>query len=303
MSRGNRVALVVVALALLGVFACAVVAVLARIGGDLMPGRGIGVVRIEGVIVSASQGGFSANATVADERVIADLERADNDPSIAAIVLRINSPGGGVVASDEIYRAVKRVEKPVVAYFGETAASGGYYVGCAADLIVAHPDALTGSIGVIMDIVNARRLFDKLGIEMVAIKSGVVKDIGSPYREMTDDERTVLQALVDEAYQNFVDIVAKERGLPREEVLQVADGRVFTGRRAVELGLVDETGSFKDAVRAAADLAGIQGEPRVVEITRQPTLLGSLLSSVSYLGSLLQMDGVSGPRLEYRSAP
>ena len=303
MSRGSKIIVVIGGLCLLVVFACLTLAAAAASLSTMMANGKVAVVRVEGPIVSASAVGWSFSSAAADERVIADLERADSDRSIAAIVLHINSPGGSVVASDGIYRAIKQVSKPVIAYLGETAASGGYYIACGADVIISHPATITGSIGVISDVINAKQLFDKLGIEIQVIKSAEAKDMGSPTKPLTEEERAILQALVDEAYQDFVDVVATARGLPREEVLRVADGRVFSGRKAVELGLVDQVGTMDDAVRVAAERAGIKGEPQVVEISAGPSLWQVLMSSASDISALLQTGGIAGPRLEYRLAP
>lgn len=290
------------ALVVLLVLGCGVVSTAPRLA-SLMAGGRVGIVRVEGSIVSGAGGGWATGAQAADRRVIADLERADADGKIAAIVLYVNSPGGGVVASDEIYRAVTRMEKPVVAYAGEMAASGGYYVACGADLIVAHPASITGSIGVISRVVLLQELMDKLGVEFQTIKSGDVKDMGDPSRPLTEEERALLQAIVDETYQSFVDVVAESRGIPREEVLAIADGRLLSGAQALRLGLVDQLGGLQEAIQAAAELAGIRGEPQVVEVGRPPTLLEAFLSAVWQGNPLQTLDLGQGAGLEYRYLP
>lgn len=269
----------------------------------LVSGAKVGVISLEGSIVSASGPRRPLSGEVADRRVIQDLEAADADGRIAAILLYINSPGGSVVASDEIYRALRRVEKPVVAYAGEMAASGGYYVACGADRIVAHPSSIVGSIGVISRVVLLQELLDKLGVELQVIKSGDVKDMGDPSRPLTEEERALLQAIVDESYQAFVDVVAESRDMPREEVLAIADGRLLSGQQALQLGLVDEVGGMREAVLAAAELAGISGEPQVVNLGQPASLLEALLSSILGNNSLRAASPEAGASLEYRLLP
>src|SRR5574341_1792616 len=179
-------------------------------------GKRIGLVKVEGVIFDS-------------ERAVKELERFEDDASIAAVVLRIDSPGGGVAASQEIYEAAKRVRdqgKFVIASMGSVAASGGYYIACAADTIMANPGTTTGSIGVIMEMMNATELLDKIGVRFEVIKSGKYKDSGSPFRRMTDEDRKYFQSYVDDAYQQFVQVVATERRLEKSAVLALADGRV-----------------------------------------------------------------------------
>ena len=274
------------AVVFLVIVGCAVVTglVVTLSGGDgLALGRSaVAIVRVEGVIASGSDGGGLAMSNVAtSERVIQDLRRAARDPAVRAIVLRINSPGGGVVASDEIHQAVLEVDKPVVASMGEVAASGGYYIAAPADRIVANPATLTGSIGVISMVPNVEELLNKIGVEMIVIKSGKLKDELSSYREITEEEKQLWQAVIDEAYEQFVGVVAEGRGMEVDEVRALADGRVYTGRQAKELGLVDELGNLPDAIDLAADLGGIAGKPRIIEYRRPPSLLELLLSSLA----------------------
>lgn len=271
---------------LLVVVACTVVvafAVTVSGGNGLGLGRpAVGIVRVEGTVVSG--GGDSsllASSQARSDRVVQDLRRAARDPAVGAIVLRINSPGGSVVASDEIHQAVLEVDKPVVASMGEVAASGGYYIAAAADRIVANPATLTGSIGVITMVPNVEELLSKIGVEMIVIKSGALKDELSSYREITEEEKQLWQKVIDEAYEQFVGVVADGRGMDMNEVKALADGRVYTGRQALELGLVDELGNLPDAIALAADLGGIVGKPRIIEYRRPPTLLELLLSSLA----------------------
>ena len=198
--------------------------------------------------------------------VIEQLKKFAKDDSIKAIVLRINSPGGGVGPSQEIYSEVRKLKgkKVVVASMGALAASGGYYIACAADRIYANPGTITGSIGVIMQFVNVKELIEKIGIKGFVVKSGGFKDTGSPVREMKPEERELLQGVIDNVHSQFVAAVAEGRRLDPEAVRRLADGRIFSGEQAMALGLVDVIGNQEDAVAGAGKLAKIEGEPRVV---------------------------------------
>lgn len=240
--------------------------------------------------------------TIVDPRpVVRQLKQYRRDGSIKAIVLRIESPGGGVAASQEIYEEVKKTRqagKVIVASLGSVAASGGYYVAVGATRIMANPGTTTGSIGVIAEIPNIRRLLDKLGIGFTVIKSGKFKDTGSPYRELTEAERAYLQQWVDDAFAQFVDAVSEGRKMERAQVLGLADGRVFTGLQAVRSGLVDTLGTFEDALRLAAGLAGIKGEPRIVRQERRLRLIDLLFQNARLFIEALER----WPRLSYKVA-
>ncbi len=203
---------------------------------------------------------------VDSEATIDQLKKFAKDDSVKAIVLRINSPGGGVGPSQEIYEEVRKVKdkKPVVCSMGAVAASGGYYIACASRKIYANPGTITGSIGVIMQFINVKELIEKIGIKGLVVKSGELKDAGSPVRDMTPEERAYLQGVIDNVHGQFVHAVAEGRKLDVEAVRRIADGRVFTGEQAKGLGLVDALGNQEDAVAEAARMAKIQGEPRVV---------------------------------------
>jgi protease-4 len=290
----------------LGVFLCLLVPLTCvgiwtlSVSGGASTGRvwedAVAVVRIEGTIVSGRETDWalSASGNAYSESIIERLKRAAEDPSVKAIVLRINSPGGGIVATDEIYTALTEINKPIVVSMGEMAASGGYYVSCAAEKIVANPVTFTGSIGVISTVPNFEGLLDKLGIEMLVIKSGTMKDELSPYREPTEEEIAHWQGITDEAYEQFLGIVTEARDLDPEKARELADGRVYTGRQALELGLIDELGNLSDAIELAADLAGIEGEPRIIEYQRTPNLMEILLSSLSPLPGQMSVDDLLG---------
>ena len=216
-------------------------------------GERVAVLPINGVITES-------------EDTIEQLKKFAKDDSVKAIVVRLNTPGGGVGPSQEIYAEVKKIrgKKVIVASMGALAASGGYYIACAADKIYANPGTITGSIGVLMQFVNVKDLIEKIGVKGLVIKSGSFKDTGSPIREMSPEERKIIQGVIDNVHFQFVNAVAEGRKLPREEVLEIADGRIFSGEQAKELGLIDLLGNQEDAVAEAGRMAKIEGEPRVV---------------------------------------
>ncbi len=226
------------------------------------------------------------------EDEVRQLEEHGEDPAIRAVVVRVESPGGVVAPTQEIHDAIARVRakgKPVVVSMGSVAASGGYYLAVAADHIVANPGTLTGSIGVLMQLAEVEALLKKVGVHFEIIKTGRHKDLGNFTRPMTPEERALLQALLDDMYDQFVGAVAEGRSLDRATVLELADGRIFSGRRAKELGLVDSLGGLEEAVRIAGRLAGIPGEPRLVR-PRRAFHLGDLadwIAGRTPLGGLL----------------
>jgi protease-4 len=235
------------------------------------------------------------------ESVVDQLDRMQRDTSIRAVVLRLDSPGGGVAASQEIYESVKKLrdqgKKPVIASMGGVAASGAYYVACAADSIVANAGTLTGSIGVIMTFPNTEDLFRKVGIRFETIKTGKYKDIGTMWRPMTDEERKLLQDVLSNVYDQFIDAIVEGRGLAREDILPYADGRIFSGDQGLEYGFVDRLGDLDDSIRLAGEMAGITGQPVVVRKERRHVSFLDLVDN-----KMNQMTGLSshGPRLEYR---
>jgi protease-4 len=220
---------------------------------------GVAIVRIEGPIMDSAQ-------------AVGELQDFAEDPLVKAIVVRIDSPGGGVAPSQEIYNAVKRVRrehnKTVVASMGTVAASGGYYIAVATDRILANPGTLTGSIGVIMQTANFQELLEKIGVKSVVVKTGKFKDLGSPFRPMMEEERLLLQSVMNDTLSQFVEAVADGRSMDAAEVEQLADGRVFTGRQAKSVLLIDEIGDLHDAIKLAGELGGIEGTPRVLETTK-----------------------------------
>jgi len=218
-------------------------------GGEFDFGEKVGVIEIEGLIADAAD-------------TVEAIKRFRQDEAVKAIVLRIDSPGGGVGPSQEIYREVVKTvaAKKVVASMGAVAASGGYYVAAAADGIMANPGTITGSIGVIINFANVEQLLQKIGLVPYVIKSGAYKDIGSPVRAMTDDERRMLQTFVNTVHRQFIAAVAESREMAADRVASLADGRIFSGQQAESLGLVDRLGNLEDAIEWAGRLGGIEGK-------------------------------------------
>ncbi|MBN1662840.1 MAG: signal peptide peptidase SppA [Deltaproteobacteria bacterium] len=246
----------------------------------------IGVVFVEGAIFESQQ-------------IIADIDTFRKDDNIRAVVLRIDSQGGGVAPSQEIYEAVVELKKKkkVVVSMGSLAASGGYLIACAANKIVANPGTLTGSISAVMQFADAEELFKKVGLRSSVIKSGKFKDIGSPFRKMTQEEEELLQEMIDDVYDQLLETIARDRKIAKEELRKIADGRVFTGRQARKLGLVDELGDMGYAVRLTGKLAGIKGEPDIVYPRGKKRSFWQLIlkESISFLAEEMKgADGKSG---------
>ena len=244
---------------------------------SLALGDKVGLVEISGTISNS-------------DPVVDEISRFADDRTIKAIVVRLESPGGVVAASQEIYDELRRARadgKIVVASMGGVAASGAYYVACGADSIVANPGTLTGSIGVIMSFPNTGELLKKIGIDMQVVKTGEFKDMGSVTRPITPDERQLVGELIGDVYDQFVHVVADARRMDVEAVKKIADGRVMTGRQAYQLGLVDRLGGFKDAVTLAGRLAGISGEPTVVKKRKRVTTLWDILDNLRGMASTM----------------
>jgi protease-4 len=246
-------------------------------------GEQVGVIEITGVIADPKE-------------TLAQLKEFRNNEDVKAIVLRINSPGGGVGPSQEIYEEVRKTSrvKKVVASMGAIAASGGYYVASAADHVMASPGSITGSIGVIMEFANFQELFRKIGVSAFVLKSGEYKDIGFPLREMTAQEKALLQAFIDSVHAQFVAAVAEARKIPKEEIQAIADGRILSGEQAKALGLLDDLGNLEDAIAMAAKLGGIKGEPSVLYAQKRKfSFLEYLLGSSTWTGVLDQITATA----------
>ena len=287
-------------------FAFLVLAWSAMKGGDHEPalasgsGPQIGVVEVRGAITDEEEGPSKSAGGASSGEVIKNLERFRKNDDIKAIVLRIDSPGGAVGTSQEIYEEVRRVakQKKVVASMGNMAASGGYYIACACDFVMANPGTLTGSIGVISQFFEVKDFLDGWKVHEETIKSGKYKDIGSPFRTWSDEDRAYFQAIIDDVYGQFVQAVADGRKLPVETVRELAQGKVYTGRQAKAVKLVDDLGGLDDALKKAVELAGATGEPRAVYPPRDnPFSLRELLTSAFHGAALGAASGaVEGVR-------
>jgi len=245
---------------------------------------GIAVLDIDGVISFDEQRNFMGFGQRGAASIAEAIRHFSENKLVRGLVLRVNSPGGSVAATQEIYNAVKRFReggKPVVVSMGDVAASGGYYVACAATSIFANPGSITGSIGVIMSSPNLSGLYDWVRIEWNVIKSGRFKDIMSPLRSMTEEERRLLREMVQDAYLQFFDAVHGSREITREKLEDLAQGQVFSGRQAQQEGLIDEVGDFEAALSEAAKLAGISGRPYLIYEKQSYTLLDILGMGVS----------------------
>lgn len=283
-----------VVLGLIGLLVVAIIAVVVLAGGGATGGAGsnptpydeeyvsgdgdrkVIVVPVEGVIASGGDAVSGQNSTATPEGFEDALEQAADDPDASAVVLEVNSPGGGVTASDEMYRTIlefkEKSDMPVVVSMGDVAASGGYYISAAADEIVANETTLTGSLGVIISLNNFTELADKYGYKQEVIKSGEFKDIGSSFRDLKPEEREIFQSVIDESYAEFVDVISKGRDIPEDEVRKVADGRIYSGKQAKELDLVDEFGDLDRAAQLAAQRANTKN-PTVVRYVQTPSFL------------------------------
>lgn len=235
-------------------------------------GDKIAIVEVKGMITQSSG-------------VIEELQQYLADDGVKAIILRVDSPGGGVGPSQEIYREIMRIKsnskRKVVTSMGSVAASGGYYIASASDLIVANPGTITGSIGVIMQFSNFEELLKKIGVKGVVLKSGEHKDIGSPFREMTPEEKRIMQEVLDNVHQQFIQAVADGRKLDRSKVAQIADGRILTGEQAKSLGLVDQLGNLQDTIDITAKLAGIVGKPNILYPKRRISIWDLLIRDMA----------------------
>ncbi|OIO01927.1 signal peptide peptidase SppA [Candidatus Desantisbacteria bacterium CG_4_10_14_0_8_um_filter_48_22] len=271
-------------------------------GDEAAPDK-VAIINIVGEI-SNSRYGPSYRRGMVDE-LIDQMKEAEKDNSIKAVLLDINSPGGPIIDADLVYEKIKKLaeKKTVVAYLDRTAASGGYYIACAAKKIVSHPLTLTGNIGVIMDYMNLSNLLGKkLGVEMGVIKSGRYKDIGSPYRSMDVSERKMLQGLVDEAHSRFVQVVSAGRNIPESKLANIADGRIFSGAQAKKAGLVDELGSQEDAIEITKNLCGLK-KAQVIEYYTTPKLRDWLLGKFEDTKIKGTFSSLPEPALKYLWMP
>jgi len=231
-------------------------------------GKKVGIVKINGPIISS-------------ESIVSQLEKFKNRKDISAIVIRIDSPGGLVAPTQEIYEKVRSLRgiKPVITSMGSVAASGGYYIALGSDTLIANPGTIIGSIGVIMNYPIATELLDKVGIKFETVKSGGLKDVGSYSREVTDADRKHLNEMVKDIHGQFVSAVGQNRLIDRAELVKLADGRVFTGLQSKELGLIDLLGTFEDAITLAGTLSQIKGKPKTIQIDKKNNSFLDLFTS------------------------
>lgn len=269
MNKGCRTGLLITLLVVfvmgMGMLAIVLFASQARGGSWSFPSReSVAIIDIQGPIFDVRE-------------PLRQIKSYTDNSSVKAIVVRVNSPGGAVAPSQELYEELKRAKekgKKVVVSMGSVAASGGYYLACAADEIYANPGTITGSIGVIAEFPNIEGLMDKVGIKFETIKTGKYKDTGSMFRPMNEDEYDLLHEMLMDVYDQFVEAVAESRGMPIKKVREYADGRVFSGRQALEYGFVDALGTQSDAIERAATLAGIKGKPHVIRKQKRRFALG-----------------------------
>jgi len=293
MSEGKHPILIVliilgITVILLGV----VMAVILQFFGpssSLAFGDKIGVIPIKGPIMDSGP-------------IVSQLLDFKKDKGIKAIILRIDSPGGGVGPSQEIYREVRKTikTKKVITSMGSMAASGGYYIASATNKIVANPGTLTGSIGVIMEFVQLQELFKKIGVSLEVLKSGEFKDIGSPHRKMSERDKEVIKGLISDVQSQFVSAVARGRSLSREKVQEIADGSILSGAKAKELGLVDVLGNFQDAVDLAKKMTGIKGEAKLVYPKKQASRLWDIILQNTTESVYRAVKNTLKTNLEYR---
>ena len=269
--------------------------VLVAVGSALLPDRWkspsgeIALVRIQGMLMDS-------------QNIVRQLSDYRHNPGVRGILLRIDSPGGAVAPAQEIYSEIMKLRadhKTVYASMGTVAASGGYYIACAADYVLANPGTLTGSIAAVMVFSNIEELTNKIGVKPVIIKSGKYKDVGSPLRAMNPEERKLLQNVVDDVHQQFVQAVAKGRGLSVSEVKEIADGRIMTGQQALKLKLIDEIGGLEKTLELLAKKIGVEGRPRVIEEKEKTPFFDWLLQSSLSSRLVETLIPASLPRLQY----
>ncbi len=250
-------------------------------------GDKIAIVEIKGVITQSSG-------------IIEELQLYLEDEGVKAIILRIDSPGGGVGPAQEIHREILKIKskKKVVTSMGSVAASGGYYIACASDLIVANPGTITGSIGVVMQFSNFEELLKKIGIKGVVLKSGEHKDIGSPFREMTPEEKRIMQEVLDNVHQQFIQAVAEGRKLDHSRVVQIADGRILTGEQAKNFSLVDKMGNLQDTIDITAKMVGIEGKPNVIYPKKKISIWELLMREMT--SAIIDVLNEKGYEFNYR---
>ncbi len=290
MSKGTRIIVILSGFIILAAFAFGI---LSRIKPDYFAPKSIGLLRVEGVIIDV-------------DWYIEQVHAFRDNENIKGVVLRLDTPGGAIAPTQELYSELLKLKekKPIVTSMGTIAASGGYYLACASDWIFANPGTITGSIGVIMEFTNMEELFGKIGIKSRVIKSGEHKDMGSPFRELTEEERRLLGDMVMDTHEQFVNAVLEARPVLTDEIRPYMDGRVMTGRQAKKLELVDEMGNLQDALVKVAELAGLpEGPPEVVEPERDEggllTLLFGRSAGEAAKSIVTRIEDIGGGQREY----
>lgn len=293
----NNIKLIIIGAGGLLVFLVLLIGIIALIGSSF--GGTVAIIPIQGEIAYSSSDILGEN-TANPDIIKGQIKNADNDGSVSAILLDINSPGGTPVASTEIMEAVKNCKKPVVAWISDTGASGAYLVASGADKIVASKSSWVGSIGVILSLTDLSDLYKTIGVDRYSIKGGKFKDMGADYRNLTTEEKNMLQQMVNKEHENFISIVAENRKLDKNYVKSIAEGQVFTGSQAKELKLIDENGGKDQALDIAARLGGIEGSYQIVTMSSHQSIediLNSLSSKLGYsmgkgIGSIIKNDNL-----------
>ncbi|MEM7800135.1 MAG: signal peptide peptidase SppA [Chloroflexota bacterium] len=268
-------------------------------------GPAVAVVRVEGAIIGTDDTNYLAGA--GSGTINAELARAEADEDVKAIVLRVDSPGGTVTGSAQIHEYLRdEVSKPVVVSMANVAASGGYYISTAADYIMARRETTTGSLGVILTLYDVNEFLDEWGVDVISVTSGPNKSIGNPWENLTSEQEEILQSYVNDSYDQFVGVIVEGRELDESLVREIADGRIYNGNRALEIGLIDEIGNFEQAKAKAAELGGIAGDPRIIEYERTPdytdllTTIGGRANLTEAEEMLRSLEEIMVPELEYR---
>jgi len=266
-------------------------------------GNNISLIELEGTIAGSSS--LMGDGIISPQEVDSLLNEAKKDSS-AALIISINSPGGSVEPTQEIYNSIERFKeksgKKVYVWMKEVAASGGYYLSCGADKIVAMPTTLTGSIGVIMNLVNSEELLKKIGVSLYTIKSGKYKDMGSISRPLTNEERAIFQNIIDESYNQFLKVVSEGRNIPLDQLKNLAQGQVFTGIKAKEVGLIDEVGDLEDTIALVKKDLNIKGEPKIITHKKRVSFF-SLLENVIPYTQLDLLKSLKPLTVEYMMVP
>ena len=301
MRKGAKITLItisaILAAGIIGgaAFFCGVVSTLFTGSGPTSSfSRGnIALIRMNGLISASGGGTLFSGAGTSPESIINQIIAADNDSSVKAILIRVNSPGGSAAASQEMYLEVLRAKKPVIISVGDVCASGAYYVSSAADFIMASPSSLVGSIGVITEISNYEELYSKLGVKFIIIKQGKYKDLGDPGREPTAEEIELLKEQGEKVYERFIEDVAAGRNIDEADVREMATGMTFLGQEALGMRLIDGIGNYEDAVMKAAELGGIKGRPNIVDYSTPS--IWDVLSGRAFVRSLTDavLEGIS----------